>query len=91
MHLHEVYGMEMAMRARFRIGWLLLASLGLGGCALGARLGWHSQRELPSEAVRLNCENTVKALQGQPDHELALRACIDAQLHRHAATDSRRR
>lgn len=79
------------MRARFRIGWVLLASVELGGCALGARLGWHSQHELPSESVRLNCENTVKALQGQPDHELALRACIDAQLHHPAAADSRRR
>lgn len=79
------------MRARIRIGLLLLASLGLGGCALGARLGWHAQRELPSEGVRLNCESTVKALQGQPDHELALRACIDAQLHSQAAVNSRRR
>ena len=79
------------MRARFRIGWLLLASLGLGGCALGARLGWHAQHAQTSDAVRLNCEITVKALQGQPDHELALRACIDAQLHQHAAMDSRRR
>lgn len=76
------------MRVKFGMGCILLASLGLVGCTLGARLGWHPQRVQASETVRVNCENTVKALQGQPDHELAMRACIDAQLHRHAAAGS---
>lgn len=67
------------MDARIRIGVVALVGLGLGGCAIGTRLGWHAERVTASEAIRANCEANVRTLRGQPDHDIAMRACVEAK------------
>lgn len=67
------------MDARIRIGAVAVAGLVLSGCAIGTRLGWHTERVTPSDAVRANCEVNVKTLKGQPDHDIAMRACVEAK------------
>ncbi len=73
------------MDTRVRIGLVALVALGVGGCAIGTRLGWYAERVTPSDAIRANCELNVKTLQGRPDHDTAMRACVDAK-SRQAAT-----
>ena len=73
------------MDARIRIGLVAVIGLGLGGCAIGTRLGWHAERVTPSDAIRAHCEANVRTLNGQPDHDTALRACMEAKT-RQAAT-----
>lgn len=73
------------MDARLRIGLAALVALGVSGCAIGTRLGWHAERVTPSDAIRANCELNVKTLSGQPDHDTAMRACVEAK-SRQAAT-----
>lgn len=67
------------MDARIRGAFLALATVALTGCAIGAKLGWNADRTVPSEVVQTNCEAAVRTLKGQPDHDVAMKACVDAK------------
>lgn len=70
------------MDVRIRMGLLVLACTSLAGCAMGSRLGWTSERHSPTAEIQASCESAVKTLEGQPDHSVALDACIDANSRR---------
>lgn len=67
------------MDARIRCAFVALAAVLLAGCAVGAKLGWTADRTAPSEVVQANCEAAVRTLKGQPDHDVAMKACVHAK------------
>lgn len=67
------------MDAMLRIGLLTLASVALGGCAVGAKLGWTADHVVPSDIIQNHCDAAVRTLQGKPDHNIAMRACVQAK------------
>ena len=55
----------------------------LGGCAIGQKLGWNREH-LPASQVQLaSCDAATSTLKGQPDHDTAYRACVDAKVRQH--------
>ena len=61
------------------LAFLTLASVALGGCAMGTKLGWHKERAKPTEVVRANCDAAVRTLQGKSDHDTAMDACVQTK------------
>lgn len=67
------------MDAGKRNGLLALTCVALTGCAIGTKLGWHDDRRVASDVVQASCDKAVRTLRGQPDHNIAMRACVDAK------------
>jgi hypothetical protein len=67
------------MHARIRLLATGLIAASLAGCAVGQRLGWAGARAEATDRVRASCEQATRTLQGGPDHDTALRACLDAK------------
>lgn len=53
---------------------------GLGGCAVGQRLGWHAAPADATASVRASCEDATRTLTGRADYATALDACIEAKM-----------
>lgn len=75
------------MAARLRGLLMVLAIVALAGCAtanrVATRMGWRGEHAVATDTVRVNCEAATKTLTGRPDHDTALRACIDAKTRQH--------
>jgi hypothetical protein len=75
------------MAARVRVSLMVLAIVSLTACAtvnrMATRMGWRGEHAVATDTVRINCEAATKTLVGQPDHDTALRACIDAKTRQH--------
>ena len=67
------------MDARVRLVTTCLVATLLGGCAVGQRLGWTTTRLDATDRVRAGCEEATRTLKGGPDHDTALRACLEAK------------
>lgn len=71
------------MNAGIRSSLLVLTIVALAGCAtanrMATKMGWRGEHAVASDTVRANCEAATKTLAGGPDHDTALRACIDAK------------
>ena len=75
------------MDARLCGSLMILVIVSLAGCAtanrVATRMGWRGEHAVATDTVRANCEAATRTLAGQPDHDTALRACIDAKTRQH--------
>lgn len=66
---------------------VLLAIVTLAGCAtanrMATKMGWRGEHAVATDTVRANCAAATRTLAGGPDHDTALRACIDAKTRQH--------
>jgi hypothetical protein len=67
------------MDARMRNGLVVLTCLALNGCAIGTKPGRTADRAVPGDVIQASCDKAVRTLHGQPDHNIAMRACVDAK------------
>ena len=64
---------------RLPIALVFSLAIGLGGCAVGQRLGWHATPADATASVRASCEAATRTLTGRDDHATAIDACIEAK------------
>ena len=62
---------------------LAMAVALLGGCAIGQKLGWTHEHADASQVQLASCDAATRTLKGQPDHDTAYRACVDAKARQH--------
>ena len=71
------------MKSSFVLVAALALAAGTGGCAWWDSHGWKQTKAEPTtEKAREQCETAVATLKGQPDHDTALRACLDEKVRR---------
>lgn len=73
------------MDARVGITLIAVAAAGMAGCATSnplARWGLTSPQVEPTAKMRATCEDSVRTLQGRPDYDTALHACLQAAARR---------
>lgn len=70
------------MTASTHVALPALAVLILAGCADGTKMAWSGDRVEPTDADRATCATAVRTLEGEKQHDTALRACLDSKTHR---------
>lgn len=67
------------MKSGTGIVLLLVAATATSGCAVGEKLGWHRDKEVPTAVVQASCEAATATLKGRQFHGTANRACVEAK------------
>ena len=71
------------MKPSLAVALALVFAASSSGCAWWDAHGWkHAKAEPTTELAREQCETATATLEGKPDHDTALRACLDEKVRR---------
>jgi hypothetical protein len=71
------------MKPTLALATALLLAGTTGGCASWDGHGWgHAKAEPITDKAKAQCETATETLKGKPDHDTALRACLDEKARR---------